>query len=167
MAAGPRSKAGVKACRALARHRMEGIEALGYLALFQVTRCKSGTNGGRCRRNGYVHPQKIQRLKHSHHWQVESSHRSSHRVWGHAQFTRQQARRLRQNAARSRLAPTGYGTADKKLRVFDPVELHRPHQQLIPFQLSQPRSLHVLRLLHMTVLQITQQCAHQRVMTDQ
>ena len=59
MAAGPRSKAGVKACRALARHRMEGIRALGYLALFQVTRCKSGTYVSHDTRNGYVHLPKI------------------------------------------------------------------------------------------------------------
>ncbi|PAM84802.1 hypothetical protein CES87_05050 [Pseudomonas sp. ERMR1:02] len=31
-----------------------GARALGYLGLFQVTRCKSGTHSGRCRRNGYV-----------------------------------------------------------------------------------------------------------------
>jgi hypothetical protein len=40
--------------RATARHRTSGAKALGYLALFQVTRCKSGTVSGRYRRNGYA-----------------------------------------------------------------------------------------------------------------
>jgi hypothetical protein len=35
-----------------------GAKALGYLGLFQVTRCKSETNIGRYRSNGYVHNQK-------------------------------------------------------------------------------------------------------------
>jgi hypothetical protein len=54
MAAGPRSRTGARACRALARHRTKGARALGYLGLFQVTRCKSETNSRRDRRNGYV-----------------------------------------------------------------------------------------------------------------
>ncbi len=58
MAAGPRSRTGARACRALARHRTSGARALGYLGLFQVTRRKGGTNSGRYRRNGYVHHQK-------------------------------------------------------------------------------------------------------------
>jgi hypothetical protein len=54
MAAGPRSRTGARACRALARHRTSGAKALGYLALLQVTRCKSGTNSRRYPKNGYV-----------------------------------------------------------------------------------------------------------------
>jgi hypothetical protein len=54
MAAGPRSRTGARACRATARHRTTGARALGYLGLFQVTRCKSETNSRRDRRNGYV-----------------------------------------------------------------------------------------------------------------
>jgi hypothetical protein len=54
MAAGPRSRTGARECRALARHRTSGARALGYLGLFQVTRCKSGTNSRRNRRNGYA-----------------------------------------------------------------------------------------------------------------
>ncbi len=57
IAAGPRSRTGARACRAWARHRTTGAKAFGCLALFQVTRCKSGTIGGRYRRNGYVHNQ--------------------------------------------------------------------------------------------------------------
>ena len=53
MAAGPRSRTGARACRALARHRTPGARALGYLGLFQVTRCKSETASGRYRSNGY------------------------------------------------------------------------------------------------------------------
>src|SRR5690349_1743066 len=55
IAAGPRSRTGARECRAWARHRTSGARALGYLGLFQVTRCKSGTISGRDRRNGYVH----------------------------------------------------------------------------------------------------------------
>ncbi len=55
MAAGPRSRTGARECRAMARHRTKGARALGYLALLQVTRCKSGTNRSRYRKNGYVH----------------------------------------------------------------------------------------------------------------
>ncbi|EUB75419.1 hypothetical protein PMI27_001595 [Pseudomonas sp. GM41(2012)] len=55
MAAGPRSRTGARACRATARHRTKGARAFGYLGLFQVTRCKSGTISRRDRRNGYTH----------------------------------------------------------------------------------------------------------------
>jgi len=55
MAAGPRSRTGRRACRATARHRTKGAKALGYLAHFQVTRRKGGTNSRRYRNNGYVH----------------------------------------------------------------------------------------------------------------
>jgi len=55
MAAGPRSRTGARACRALARHRTKGAKALGYLPLLQVTRRKGETVSGRYRRNGYVH----------------------------------------------------------------------------------------------------------------
>ena len=54
MAACPRSRTGARECRAWARHRTKGAEALGYLGLFQVTRRKGETNSSRCRRNGYV-----------------------------------------------------------------------------------------------------------------
>ena len=55
---GPRIQAGVRACRAQARHRVEGQEPFGYFwALSKVTRCKSGTNRSRYRSNGYVHRQ--------------------------------------------------------------------------------------------------------------
>ena len=59
-AAGPRSNAGVRACRALARHRVVGQSAFAYFwlvrhpALPKVTRCKSGTASSRYRRNGYT-----------------------------------------------------------------------------------------------------------------
>src|SRR5690349_13670996 len=55
----PRSRAGARACRALARHRTPGARALGYLGLFQVTRRKGETLSGRYRRNGYVLSHKI------------------------------------------------------------------------------------------------------------
>ena len=55
IAAGPRSRTGARVWRALASHRTKGARALGYLGLFQVTRCKSETNSSRYRRNGYVH----------------------------------------------------------------------------------------------------------------
>ncbi|MDQ0980170.1 hypothetical protein QFZ45_003348 [Pseudomonas synxantha] len=57
-----------------------GARAFGYFALFKVTRCKSGTNSGRCPNNGYV----LGLIQHSgrpsgrHRGQVESSHRPSH-----------------------------------------------------------------------------------------
>ena len=54
MAAGPRSRTGARACRALARHRTTGAEAFGYFALFKVTRRKGGTDSGRYRSNGYA-----------------------------------------------------------------------------------------------------------------
>ena len=57
IAAGPRSRTGVRVCRALARHRTKGARAFGYLALFQVTRRKGETNRSRNHRNGYVHQQ--------------------------------------------------------------------------------------------------------------
>jgi hypothetical protein len=62
MAAGPRSRTGARACRALARHRTTGARALGYLGpggvpFFQVTRRKGGTVSRRDRKNGYVHNQ--------------------------------------------------------------------------------------------------------------
>ena len=50
---------------------MEGIKALGYLALFQVTRCKSGTYISHHQRKGYVHRHNLQRLNHSHRWQAK------------------------------------------------------------------------------------------------
>ena len=59
MAAGPRSRTGAKAWRALASHRTSGARALGYLALLQVTRCKSETNISPNRNNGYVHQQTL------------------------------------------------------------------------------------------------------------
>ena len=55
MAAGPRSRTGARAWRALASHRTKGARALGYLPLLQVTRRKGETNSSRYRRNGYVH----------------------------------------------------------------------------------------------------------------
>jgi hypothetical protein len=58
MAAGPRSRTGARACRALARHRTSGAKALGYLALFQVTRRQGGTLSRRYRSNGYALPKK-------------------------------------------------------------------------------------------------------------
>ncbi len=54
MAAGPRSRTGARAWRALASHRTTGARALGYLGLFQVTRCKSETASRHHRRNGYA-----------------------------------------------------------------------------------------------------------------
>ena len=73
MAAGPRSRTGARACRALARHRTKGAGALGYLGLFQVTRRKGETNSGRNRRNGYVHRQQNPgRLSGRHRWQASS-----------------------------------------------------------------------------------------------
>jgi hypothetical protein len=54
MAAGPRSRTGARACRALARHRTKGAKAFGYFALFKVTRRKGGTNSSHYRRNGYT-----------------------------------------------------------------------------------------------------------------
>ncbi|MCP1520766.1 hypothetical protein J2Y74_005076 [Pseudomonas migulae] len=58
MAAGPRSRTGARACRALARHRTKGARALGYLGLFQVTRRKGETNIRYHPNNGYTprHP---------------------------------------------------------------------------------------------------------------
>jgi hypothetical protein len=66
MAAGPRSRTGARAWRALASHRTKGARALGYLGLFQVTRCKSETNISRYRRNGYVHLNENGRLSGRH-----------------------------------------------------------------------------------------------------
>ncbi|AZE66961.1 hypothetical protein SAMN05216475_2405 [Pseudomonas synxantha] len=59
-----------------------GARAFGYFALFKVTRCKSGTNSGRCPNNGYVLGliQHSVRLSGRHRGQVESSHRPSH-IW--------------------------------------------------------------------------------------
>ncbi|MGF6486334.1 hypothetical protein ABH904_000107 [Pseudomonas frederiksbergensis] len=54
MAAGPRSNAGVEGMPSLSEAPNGGARALGYLGLFQVTRCKSETASGRDRRNGYV-----------------------------------------------------------------------------------------------------------------
>ncbi len=54
IAAGPRSRTGARAWRALARHRTKGARALGYLGLFQVTRRKGETNSRHHHRNGYV-----------------------------------------------------------------------------------------------------------------
>ncbi|MCP1516816.1 hypothetical protein J2Y74_001126 [Pseudomonas migulae] len=54
MAAGPRSRTGARAWRALASHRTKGAKALGYLALLQVTRRKGETNRSRNPKNGYV-----------------------------------------------------------------------------------------------------------------
>ena len=54
MAAGPRSRTGARAWRALASHRTKGARALGYLALLQVTRRKGETISGRYRKNGYA-----------------------------------------------------------------------------------------------------------------
>src|SRR5476649_17514 len=53
MAAGPRSRTGARACRATARHRTKGAKALGYFALFKVTRRKGGTNTRHPQKNGY------------------------------------------------------------------------------------------------------------------
>jgi|GEM_PF-2521418 len=71
IAAGPRSRTGVRVCRAWARHRTKGARAFGYFApggvpFFKVTRCKSETNRSRDRRNGYVHQQKIRRRSDRH-----------------------------------------------------------------------------------------------------
>src|SRR5471032_91942 len=58
---GPRIQAGVRACRAWARHRVVGQRPFGYFwlgrhsgRLPKVTRCKSGTLSGRYRSNGYA-----------------------------------------------------------------------------------------------------------------
>ena len=59
----PRSNACVRVHRAQARCQVVGQEALGYLALFQVTRCQSGTYGSRNRRNGYVRNPRTARSK--------------------------------------------------------------------------------------------------------
>ena len=72
IAAGPRSRTGVRVCRALARHRTKGARAFFYLALFQVTRCKSETHRSRDRRIGYVHPQESQRRSNRHRRQASS-----------------------------------------------------------------------------------------------
>jgi len=61
IAAGPRSRTGVRVCRAQARHRTKGARAFGYFALFKVTRCKSETDSSHHRRNGYVHQQESHR----------------------------------------------------------------------------------------------------------
>ncbi len=53
MAAGPRSRTGARAWRALASHRTKGARALGYLGLFQVTRRKGETTISHHRNNGY------------------------------------------------------------------------------------------------------------------
>ncbi len=74
IAAGPRSRTGARACRALARHRTTGARALGYLALVQVTRRQGGTLGGRYSSNGYVHQKENGRLSGRHRWQA-SCHR--------------------------------------------------------------------------------------------
>ncbi len=77
MAAGPRSRTGARACRALARHRTKGARALWLLSRFsKVTRRKGETNSRRYRRNGYVHHRKTRRLTHSHREQAHS-HRGS------------------------------------------------------------------------------------------
>ncbi len=56
MAAGPRSRTGARACRALARHRTKGAKALWLLSRFsKVTRRKGETNSRRYRKNGYAH----------------------------------------------------------------------------------------------------------------
>jgi hypothetical protein len=55
MAAGPRSRTGARACRALARHRTSGARALWLLWGFsKVTRRQGGTLSRRYRKNGYV-----------------------------------------------------------------------------------------------------------------
>ncbi|MCP1517366.1 hypothetical protein J2Y74_001676 [Pseudomonas migulae] len=73
MAAGPRSRTGARAWRALARHRTKGARALWLLWGFsKVTRCKSETISSRDRSNGYVHPQKTNRLTRSHRRQASS-----------------------------------------------------------------------------------------------
>ncbi len=63
MAACPRSRTGARVWRALARHRTKGAKALGYLALLQVTRCKSGTNISHHQKNGYTHQTKPNQTK--------------------------------------------------------------------------------------------------------
>ena len=55
MAAGPRSRTGARAWRALASHRTKGAEALWLLSRFsKVTRRKGETNSRRYRNNGYT-----------------------------------------------------------------------------------------------------------------
>jgi len=76
IAAGPRSRTGARVCRATARHRTKGARALGYLGLFQVTRCKSGTVSSRYRRNGYLLGQNPGRLSGRYRWQASSYSRS-------------------------------------------------------------------------------------------
>jgi hypothetical protein len=72
----PRSRTGARVPRASARGRTPGARALGYLGLFQVTRCKSETLGDRYRRNGYVlRQQTIGRLSGRLRRQVGSPHR--------------------------------------------------------------------------------------------
>jgi hypothetical protein len=53
----------------------QGRWALGYLALFQVTRRQGGTHSRRYRKNGYVHHQNLGQLTHRYRWQA-SSHRA-------------------------------------------------------------------------------------------
>ncbi len=58
MAAGPRSRTGARAWRALASHRTKGARALWLLWGFsKVTRRKGETNSSHHRRNGYTHQQ--------------------------------------------------------------------------------------------------------------
>ncbi|MNR39191.1 hypothetical protein D3C85_1573750 [compost metagenome] len=52
-----------------------------FLAFEKVSRCKSETASGRYRRNGYVHPQKLQSLTQSHRQQA-----GSHRDLQQAQY---------------------------------------------------------------------------------
>ena len=82
IAAGPRSRTGARECRALARHRTSGARALGYLGLFQVTRCKSGTVSGRDHSNGYVH--KKRRQTQSHRKQAYSRRRPANQPFPYA-----------------------------------------------------------------------------------
>ncbi len=63
MAAGPRSRTGARAWRALASHRTKGARALGYLGLFQVTRRKGETNSRHNPRNGYTHQHSRQKKR--------------------------------------------------------------------------------------------------------
>jgi hypothetical protein len=76
MAAGPRSRTGARACRAIARHRTKGAKPFGYFgpgrAGPKVTRRKGGTVSGRYRNNGYVHQQEQSRPGGRHREQARS-----------------------------------------------------------------------------------------------
>ena len=65
MAAGPRSRTGARAWRALASHRTKGAKALWLLSRFsKVTRRKGETNSSHHRSNGYAPEQSPPTISH-------------------------------------------------------------------------------------------------------